>query len=428
VYRNIGLASTDGQVFLFSMFGPLLSRALIQHATWRWLFYLGIITGVIAMAGTIACYSPPSRPILDRSRTQILKELDFVGILLYTSGTTLFLMGLAWGGNPYSWKSVHVLAPLLLGVLLFALMFIWDFSRFPKRPLIPRRLFGKFREFTSLLVVIFVAGLVFISIGSLIPAEIGYVYTEDPIKAGYYNIAAGTAALGGVILGALVHKMKHIPIQLMVAVAIQTIFTAMMALITPKRLVMGLAFQFFANLPFAWVLTICYVTAGLHVPQRDIGLAYGLIGSSRFLGGAVGTAIFSTVLSNRVAISVPSRVETAVAILGFPADKIPSLLEALLSGTTAGLKNVPTEVIQAAATAVRWGHSDAFRVTWLVSIPFGVVAFLACIVVKDPSPYFTLHTAVTLEKAPSHRRSKTNVEEVENVEAQHTAASGAKAE
>jgi hypothetical protein len=49
-------------------------------------------------------------------------------------------------------------------------------------------------------------------------------------------------------------------------------------------------------------------------------------------------------------------------------------------------------------------------------------------VVKDPSPYFTSHTAVTLEKAPSHRRSKTNVEEVENVEAQHTAASGAKAE
>ena len=68
-------------------------------------------------------------------------------------------------------------------------------------------------------IIIFVAGLVFISIASLIPAEIGYVYIDNPTKAGYYNIAAGGLAIGGAVLGALVYKMKHAAMQIMVAVA-----------------------------------------------------------------------------------------------------------------------------------------------------------------------------------------------------------------
>ena len=49
---------------------------------------------------------------------------------------------------------------------------------------------------------------------------------------------------------------------------------------------MGLVFQFFANLPFGWVLNICYVTVGFHVPQTDIGLAYGLIVQRRWVAGS----------------------------------------------------------------------------------------------------------------------------------------------
>lgn len=47
---------------------------------------------------------------------------------------------------------------------------------------------------------------------------------------------------------------------------------------------------------------------------------------------------------------------------------------------------------------MRWGYSDAFRLTWLVSIPFGVVATIIAFFVTDVTPYFTSHTAVTMEK------------------------------
>lgn len=71
--------------------------------------------------------------------------------------------------------------------------------------------------------------------------------------------------------------------QLAVGIAVQTIFTALFALITPHTVAMALVFQCLANIPFAWITLNCYVTAGLHVPQRDLGLALGLIGTFRFL-------------------------------------------------------------------------------------------------------------------------------------------------
>ncbi|KAL6248800.1 hypothetical protein RBB50_003863 [Rhinocladiella similis] len=399
-YRSLGLASTELHILATSAFGPLMARALTKNASWRWIYILGVITGVISFAGTAIFYTPPSRPFLDRSRRDILGELDYGGIFLFTTGTTLFLLGLGWGGTTYPWASAHVLAPLIIGILLFIGTFFWDFYGPVKRPIFPYRLFKKFREFTSLLVVIFVTGLVFISINTLIPEEIAYVFTSDSIKAGIYNIPAGACgALGGTVLGGLLFKIKHVHWQIMTAVAIQSVFTALMALITPDRIAMGVVFQAFTNIPFGWILIACYVTCGLHIPQRDIGLAYGLIGGVRFLGGAVGTAIFTTVVNNRSATTIPSRVITAVTPLGYPADEVPGLIVALSAGLKAELAQVPQNVVSAASEAVRWGYTDAFKIAWLVSIPFGVAAFAVSTFIRDPSLYFTKHTAVTMKES-----------------------------
>lgn len=391
-----------------------MAKALTQNASWRWIYILGAITGVIALTGTAIFYTPPNKPFRDRSRRDILGELDYFGILLYTAGTTLFLLGLGWGGTSYPWASAHVLAPLILGITIFSSTFLWDFYGPVARPIFPRRLFARFREFTSLLVVIFVTGLVFISINTLIPEEISFMFTSDSIKAGVYNIPAGLCgALGGTVLGGLLFKIKHVHWQIMTAVAIQSIFSALMALITPNRIAMGIVFQALTNVPFGWILIACYVTCGLHIPQRDIGLAYGLIGGVRFLGGAVGTAIFTTVLNNRSATTVLKRVIAAVVPLGYPTDQVPGLVRALASGSTLELKDVPAQVVEAAVQAVRWGYSDAFRVAWLVSIPFGVAAMVVSIFVKDPSLYFTKHTAVTLKKGRLDRKTAVPDEEVE---------------
>jgi MFS family permease len=397
-YRSIGLAWTEQNILPFATFGPLISRALLQNLRWRWVYYLGIISGVISFIGTAIFYIPPLKPIRNRTRMQLLKELDYIGIFFYSCGLTVFLLGIGWAGITHPWNSAAVIAPMVIGTLLFACTFIWDFSGKTKCPLFPYRLFSNLREYTSLLVIIFVTGFVYFSLTDLIPQQIAYVYTTDPIRAGLYNIPGGFGgAAGGTILGVLIYKMKRVPAQIAVDIAVQTLFVALFALLKPDTLAMALVFQLIANFPFAWITLLCYVTAGLHVPQRDLGLALGLIGTFRFLGGAIGITVFSTILTNKAAREVPARVIAAVQPLGYPLDQIPALMSALSSGMTASLQTTP-EVLAAAAKGIQLGYSDAFRVTWLASIPFGVVAFALALTVRDPSPYFTKHTAVALAR------------------------------
>ena len=104
---------------------------------------------------------------------------------------------------------------------------------------------SKIREYTILLILIFVVGLVYISMTDLIPANLAAVYTSDPVKAGYYNRPAGFGgSIGGAVLGSYAYKIRHVHIQLAVGIAVQTIFTALLALSTPDRLPLAIICQF----------------------------------------------------------------------------------------------------------------------------------------------------------------------------------------
>jgi hypothetical protein len=65
-------------------------------------------------------YHPPSYAQLHvhgKSKWQMFKELDFIGIFLYVAGLVVFLVGLSWGGGVYPWKSAAVICSLILGAL-----------------------------------------------------------------------------------------------------------------------------------------------------------------------------------------------------------------------------------------------------------------------------------------------------------------------
>ena len=194
----------------------------------------------------------------------------------------------------------------------------------------------------------------------------------------------------------------------------QTLFFGLAALITPTNINWLMAVQFLAMFPFGWITLNCYTTASLNVPQRDLGIAIGLIGTFRSVGGSIGSVIFSSIFDQTSAKEVGERIVGTATGAGIRSDAvIQELIEAVqltlvgVPGQEATLKDVPAEVFQASVRAARYAYAYGFRVTWLVSIPFGVVAILAAVAVKDPSRYFTNHVEVKLEK--KNRKKKTRV-------------------
>jgi hypothetical protein len=178
-----------------------------------------------------------------------------------------------------------------------------------------------------------------------------------------------------------------------------------------------MAFQFFGNSCVPLITVLCYVTAGLHVRQKDLGVASGLIGTFRSADGSVGNAIFSTILNGVVDSQLSARISDAALSLGFPAADLEALIPAVIlngSGVPGAFADLPaatTEIQTATANAFREAYAYAFRRVFWATIPFGVCAIIAACFIRDSTKYLTNHVAIHMEKeAIPHRHHETRHE------------------
>jgi len=269
-----------------------------------------------------------------------------------------------------------------------------------------------------LIVCMFVTGFCYYAMTSLIPQQLLHVFSSNPITLGLLQMAAGAGNVtGGVLMGGLIHKFKHVHIQLVIAVFMQMLFMGLLALVDPNRTAMCLVFQFFATVPFAWITVACYTTASLHIPQRDLGVAHGSIGTFRFLGGAIGSTMLNIIINTKSQDYLPGYVSDAVQPLGFTGS-VAALIPALAAGKGATIAGATPAIIAAGTLATKWAWSEAFRMAFLATIPFGVIATCVAFFVSDPSKYFTDHVAIHLET--DNKTAVRGAKEVDLEEAEKT--------
>lgn len=199
-------------------------------------------------------------------------------------------------------------------------------------------------------------------------------------------------------------KIKHLKVQILVGLGIQAIFTACLAAIIPQNKTAWSAIQAFAVGPFALVVLACYVIAGLNVPLRYLGLASGLIGTFRSMGGSVGNAIFNAVLQGVTSKDLGPAIVSAAVGQGFNTTELDLLIPATINaviGVPDAFKGVPgaTQAVQTAAIhAFRQVYARAFRMVFFSTIPFGIIAIVLACFIRDPSIYLTNHTAIHMER------------------------------
>jgi EmrB/QacA subfamily drug resistance transporter len=96
-----------------SIVGPLVGGLIVDHTTWRWIFYVNLPIGGLAL---LVVYLTMPRRAEKREHS-----VDWLGAALLAAGSCSLLLGLVWGGQQYPWGSAHVLGALAAaGVLLVA--------------------------------------------------------------------------------------------------------------------------------------------------------------------------------------------------------------------------------------------------------------------------------------------------------------------
>jgi MFS family permease len=149
--------------------GPLIGGYLTS-ASWRYCFVLSIpmaICGQVILFVLVRNDLKKGTVDFRRGFTNGLASIDFPGALLFILGVGLLILGITWGGSPYAWNSAAVVAPLVIGVVLFASFFGYQYLGEPGRlvqrllprqvPMIPWYLFQR-KDIVLLCVVGFATG------------------------------------------------------------------------------------------------------------------------------------------------------------------------------------------------------------------------------------------------------------------------------
>ncbi len=311
--------------------GPLVGSFVTDTTRWRWVFYLNIPIGIIALAALLI-YLPSN--ISERSNEYsgraAVRRIDFPGALLSAAGTVCLLLGLTWGGNAtYNWNSPQVIGILAAAAILFASFLIAE--RFAVEPILPLDLFRN-RVFAVASVLSLLQLMVLVGLLVYLPLFLQGVLGVSATDAGaVITPMTVSSVIGAAIAGTLITVLKRYQLITIVSAFVMTMGVFLLMQMTPTTsLGIAIVFMVIAGIgmgPFFSVLTIAAQNA---LPASRLGIGTSAVRYVGQLGAVMGVAIVGTVVNNSLASDIAKRVPTAVAQqltpAGFKAATSPQVL------------------------------------------------------------------------------------------------------
>ncbi len=353
---------------LASVAGPLLggffadTNSLFGVAGWRWIFYVNLPIGVIALAAVATRLHLPV--------TRRKHRLDFMGTALMSLSVVSLLLVSVWAGITYAWGSSQILSLLATSVIATVAFVMWE--RRASEPLIPMNLFRSDIFSVSVLLSVLTGVAMF--------ASILYIPQYQQIVRGYSPTKSGLATLpliAGMMIASITSgriitktgRYKPFPIfgTLMIAIGMWlfshvTLSSSLLALST-WMLIIGLGLGSF--------MQVSVLAVQNSVDREHLGTATSAITFFRTIGSSLGGAIFGSILISRLTHYISQSLPAAAA---------------QHVSTSSIVTNGPAQISRLSSSAQHTVFSafiHAFHDMFLLGIPFAIGAFVVALFLRE---------------------------------------------
>jgi len=274
-----------------SIVGPLLGGYLTDVLNWRWVFYVNLPLGIIALT-VLWLGFPNIRP----ARTD--RPIDVLGAVTLVAGMVPLLLALSWGGGEYPWSSPQVVGLLAFAAVMIGL-FLWVETRAPE-PIIPLTLFKNPIIVASTLAMLCVTMGMFGTI-LFVPLFIQGVIGTSATQSGTVMMPMMlTIIVGSTVGGQLISRTGRYKLVALIGMSTAALGMFMLSTMGPDASYLTVVRNMMiVGLGLGPTMPVFTIAAQNAVSFSQLGVVTAVTQFARSIGGTLGAAIFGSLLVNR---------------------------------------------------------------------------------------------------------------------------------
>jgi MFS family permease len=285
--------------------GPTLAPLVTQATHWRWIFYINLPVGMIALA-MLLIFLPVD--ISERSQHvvswAVVRRIDFSGALLVALATIGLLLELTWGSDAtFGWGAPLVLGVIVVAGVLYALFLLTE-SRMGD-PIVPLGLFRN-RVFTAAALLTLLQGMALLGLTIYLPLFLQGVLGISATGSGaILTPMLVSATVVAVLAGFAISRLKRYRWIAILGAVVMSAGTFLLTQLTPSTsLLLAASAMVITGIGLGVFFAVAPLAAQNALPQTQLGVGTAVVKYVGQLGPALGVALIGAVVNSSLHLSL----------------------------------------------------------------------------------------------------------------------------